>query len=101
MTISPNLLKIIKTGDAMIEEKNKKTPARRDIMQKPLPEILDEIDSSIGIAEKAALEARKAAEDARLAGEQAAEQVMNKIRKLFLKMSQDITEELKISETKN
>jgi len=85
----------------MIEEKNKKTPARRDIMQKPLPEILDEIDSSIGIAEKAALEARKAAEDARLAGEQAAEQVMNKIRKLFLKMSQDITEELKISETKN
>lgn len=85
----------------MIEEKNKKTPARRDIMQKPLPEILDEIDTSIGIAEKSALEARKAAEDARLAGEQAAEQVMKKIRKLFLKMSQDITEELKISETKN
>jgi hypothetical protein len=79
----------------MIEEKNKNTPARRDIMQKPLPEILDEIDSSIGIAEKSAFEARKAAEDARLAGEQAAEQVMKKIRKLFLKMSQDITEELK------
>jgi hypothetical protein len=68
---------------------------RHEIMQKPLPVILDEISSSIEIAEKAAAEARKAAEDARLAGEKAAEQVMKKIRKLFLKMVKDITEELK------
>jgi hypothetical protein len=84
-----------------MEVKNTKTPVRHDIMQKPLPEILDEIDSSIGIAEKAALEARKAADDARLAGERASEQVMKKMRKLFLKMSQDITEELKIVENKS
>jgi hypothetical protein len=75
-------------------------PVKHTIMNKPLPEILDEIESSIGLAEKAADEARQAAEDARLAGEKAAGQVMKKIRKLFLKMSQDITEELKESEKK-
>jgi len=64
-------------------------------MQKPLPAILDEIDASIALAEKAADEAREAAEEARLAGERAAEQVMKRIRKVFLKMSHDITEELK------
>ncbi len=69
-------------------------------MQKPLPEIMDEIDSNIGIAEKAAAEAREAAEHARLAGEKASEQVMKKIQKLFLKISQDITDELKAGETK-
>jgi hypothetical protein len=83
-----------------VEDKTITTSVRHSIMQKPLPEILDEIDASIGLAEKAAYEARKAAEDARLAGEKAAEQVMKKIRKLFLKMSQDITEELKEGERK-
>jgi len=81
-----------------VEEKSKETKTRHDIMQKPLPEILDEIGESIALAEKAAEDARKAAEEARLAGEKAAEQVMKKIRALFLKMSHDITEELKESE---
>jgi hypothetical protein len=85
----------------VVEDKNTKTPVRHDIMQKPLPEILDEIDSSISTAEKAALEARKAADDARLSGEKAAAQVMKKIRKLFLKMSENITEELKEDEMKS
>jgi hypothetical protein len=57
------------------------------IFDKPLPVILDEIQA-------AAAEARKAADDARSAGEMAAEQVMRKLRKLFLKMSRDITAEL-------
>ena len=83
-----------------MENKTPSPTVRHDIMQKPLPEILDEIDASIGLAEKAASEARNAAEEARLAGEKAAEQVMKKIRKLFLKMSQDITEELKEGEKK-
>ncbi len=65
------------------------------IMQKPLPEIIDDIDASIKRADEAAAEARRAAEDARLAGERAAEMVMRRISKVFLKMSQDITEELK------
>jgi len=81
-----------------MEEKAKEPGMRHDIMQKPLPEILDEIGESIGLAEKAAADARKAAEDGRMAGEKAAEQVMRKMRKLFLKMSRDIAEELKESE---
>ncbi len=83
-----------------MDDKITKTPVRRDIMEKPLPEILDEIDTSIGTAKNAALEARKAADDARLSGEKAAAQVMKKIRKLFLKMSENITEELKEDEPK-
>jgi hypothetical protein len=64
------------------------------IMDKPLPEILDDIETSIVTAEKAAADARQAAAEARKAGELAAAEVMKKIRKLFLKMTQDITEEL-------
>jgi hypothetical protein len=60
---------------------------KHGIMDTPLPIILDEIES-------AAADARKAAEEARLAGEKAAEEVMKRLRKLFLKMAKDITEEL-------
>ena len=63
------------------EERTKK------IMTKPLPQILDEI-------EVAAADARNAADEARVAGERAAEDVMKRLRKLFLKMAKDITEEL-------
>ena len=63
------------------EERTKK------IMTKPLPQILDEIEA-------AAADARNAADEAKAAGERAAEDVMKRLRKLFLKMSKDITEEL-------
>ena len=49
---------------------------KHGIMDTPLPIILDEIES-------AAADARKAAED-----------VMKRLRKLFMKMAKDITEEL-------
>ncbi len=65
----------------------KENEAKHGIMDTPLPIILDEI-------EKAAADAREAAESARLAGEQAAEDVMKRLRKLFMKMAKDITEEL-------
>ncbi len=65
----------------------KDNETKHGIMDTPLPIILDEI-------EKAAADARKAAENARLAGEQAAENVMKRLRNLFLKMARDITEEL-------
>jgi hypothetical protein len=42
----------------------------------------------------AAADARQAAEEARSAGEKAAEEVMKRLRKLFLKMAKDITEAL-------
>ena len=57
------------------------------IMTKPLPQILDEIEA-------AAADARNAADEARVSGERAAEDVMKRLRKLFLKMAKDITEEL-------
>jgi hypothetical protein len=67
-----------------MEEKAKE---RHPILSKPLPAILDEI-------EEAATDARKAADEARLAGEKAAQDVMRRLRVLFLKMAKDITEEL-------
>ena len=68
-----------------------KLDPKHDIFSKPLPELLDELD-------KAAAEARKAADEARAAGEKAAEDVMKRLRKLFMAMAKDITEEL--SDTK-
>ncbi|MCL2149610.1 MAG: hypothetical protein FWH51_01580 [Dehalococcoidia bacterium] len=65
------------------------------ILQKPLPEILDDIGISIQESEAAAADARKAAEEARWAGESAADAVMKKIRGLLLRMADDITKELK------
>ncbi len=43
----------------------------RKIMTKPLPEILDEIEDSIGLADEAAKNAREAAVEARKAGDKA------------------------------
>ena len=65
----------------------KESEKKQKIMDIPLPIILEEI-------ERAAFDARKAADDARIAGEKAAEDVMKRLRKLFLKMAKDITEEL-------
>ena len=64
-----------------------KVKEKHGIFSKPLPEILDEIET-------AAADARKAADEARSAGEKAAEEVMKRLRKLFLTMAKDITEEL-------
>jgi hypothetical protein len=60
---------------------------QHEIFSKPLPELLDELD-------KAAEDARKAADEARAAGEKAANDVMKRLRKLFMAMAKDITEEL-------
>jgi hypothetical protein len=65
----------------------KESEKKQKIMDTPLPLILEGIES-------AAVDARKAADDARIAGEKAAEDVMKRLRKLFLKMAKDITEEL-------
>jgi hypothetical protein len=65
---------------------DKVTP-KHDIFSKPLPELLDEIEAAAG-------DARLAADEARTAGEKAAQDVLKRLKKLFLKMSRDITEEL-------
>jgi hypothetical protein len=65
----------------------KEPEKKQKIMDTPLPLILEGIET-------AATDARKAADEARIAGEKAAEDVMKRLRKLFLKMAKDITEEL-------
>ena len=65
----------------------KESDVQHGIFSKPLPAILDEIET-------ATADARKAADEARSAGEKAAEDVMRRMRKLFLTMAKDITEEL-------
>lgn len=65
----------------------KEPEKKQKIMDTPLPLILDEIET-------AASNARKAADEAKVAGEKAAEDVMKRLRKLFLKMARDITQEL-------
>ena len=65
---------------------DKVTP-KHEIFSKPLPELLDEIES-------AAADARAAADEARAAGEKAAEDVMKRLRKLFMAMARDINREL-------
>jgi len=47
-------------------------PQSSKIMTKPLPQILDELEDSIRLADEAAKDARAAAEEARKAGEKAA-----------------------------
>jgi len=65
----------------------KESEMTHPILSKPLPAILDDIEA-------ATADARKAADEARSAGEKAAEEVMRRLRKLFLTMAKDITEEL-------
>ncbi len=65
----------------------KEQDVKNAIFSKPLPAILDDIEA-------ATADARKAADEARAAGEKAAEDVMKRLRKLFLTMAKDITEEL-------
>ena len=77
------------------KEADKDSAARQhEILSKPLPQILDEIMGSVELANKAAADARQAADEARRAGEKAAEDVMRRFRKVFLKMVDDITGEL-------
>ena len=68
-------------------EKKETEEKYHSILSRPLPDILDEI-------QEAAADARKAADEARVAGEKAAEEVMKRLRKLFTTMVKDITEEL-------
>ena len=64
-----------------------KNSPKNAIFNKPLPELLDDLD-------KAATDARNAADEARAAGEKAASDVMKRLHKLFMTMAKDITEEL-------
>ncbi len=71
----------------MTNKNTQENEEKHEIFNKPLPEILNDIDV-------AAADARQAAVEAKAAGEKAAEDVMRRLRKLFLTMAKDINEEL-------
>ena len=66
------------------------TTETRKIMTKPLPEILDEIEGSIGLADEAAKIAREAAVEARKAGEKAVEDATKNVSKRIVTIEEAI-----------
>jgi DNA-directed RNA polymerase alpha subunit len=67
------------------------TPSEtRKIMTKPLPEILDEIEGSIGLADEAAKNAREAAAEARRAGDKAVEEATRNVSKRIVEIEKAV-----------
>ena len=73
---------------AQAQQEPRKTSGQR-IMDKPLPEILDEIDLAIDEAGKAIANANKAAADARRAGEEAGKTAEQRANQVVAKLAQD------------
>ena len=73
----------------------------RKIMTKPLPEILDEIEDSIKLADEAAKNAREAAEQARKAGEKAASEAARVAAEAIAKVEQVARNALQLAELLN
>ena len=67
------------------------SPEPPKILTKPLPQILDEIEDSIKLADEAAKNAREAAEEARKAGEKAAREASRAANEAIAKVER-ITE---------
>ncbi len=84
----------------MVDEKVKpeETP---EILTKPLPQILDEIESSIRLADEAARDARKSAEDARKAGEKAASDATKAATQAIADVHQTAQNAMKLAELLN
>lgn len=74
------------------EEKPKK------IMTQPLPQILDDIENSIRLADEAAKNARDAAEQARKAGEKAALEAERVATEAIARVEKVASEALKLAE---
>jgi len=70
----------------------------RRIMTKPLPQILDEIEDSIRLADKAAKDARDAAVEARKAGEKAVEEATRVENERIAKVEQIAKNALQLAE---
>jgi len=68
------------------------------IMTKPLPQILDEIEDSIRLADKAAKDARDAAVEARKAGEKAVEEATRVENERIAKVEQIAKNALQLAE---
>ena len=73
------------------EERSKK------IMIKPLPEILDELEDSIKLADEAAKDAREAADEARKAGEKAANEAARVAAEAITKVEETAKEAMQLA----
>ena len=71
---------------------------RSEIMTKPLPQILDEIEESIKLANEAAQNAREAADEARKAGEKAANEAARVAAEAISKVEQTAKSALQLAE---
>jgi uncharacterized protein (UPF0147 family) len=74
---------------------------QKSIMIKPLPQILDEIEESIGSADAAAKDARQAAEEARKAGEKAANEAARVAAQAIAKVEDVARRALELAELLN
>jgi len=70
----------------------------KKIMTKPLPQILDEIEDSIKLANEAAKNAREAAEEARKAGEKAASEAARVAAEAIAKVEQKADKAMQLAE---
>jgi len=77
--------------EAELEERSK-------IMTKPLPQILDEIEESIKLANEAGQNAREAADEARKAGEKAANEAARVAAEAISKVEQTAKSALQLAE---
>lgn len=84
-----------RSEDKMMLEKPKK------IMTQPLPQILDEIENSITLADEAAKNAREAAEEARKAGEKAANEAARVASEAIARVEQIAKNALQLAELLN
>ena len=80
------------------EDKLAKEDMPKAIMTKPLPQILDEIEASIGLADEAGKNARDAAEEARKAGEKAANEAARVAAKAIAKVEQAAKDAMQLAE---
>ena len=70
----------------------------KKIMTKPLPQILDEIEDSIRLADEAAKNARQAAEEARKAGEKAASEAARVAAQAIARVEQKADKAMQLAE---
>ena len=73
----------------------------KKIMTQPLPQILDEIENSIRLADEAAKNAREAAEEARKAGEKAAKEAERVASEAIAKVERIAKDALQLAELLN
>ncbi len=73
----------------------------KNIMTKPLPQILDELEGSIKLADLAVKDAREAAEEARKAGEKAASEAARVAEEKIEKVEQIASNAMQLAELLN